>query len=249
MHKYEHTEKVHSFSGPRVGIQLLFEDFLPNDLLDVGCGLGTWMQAAIHIGVKEVWGIEGNLSENKIPEEIQKRITRHDLTKQFDLGKTFDTALCLEVAEHLPEESAITLISSLCNHSEKIYFSAACPNQHGQNHINCQWPSYWQKLFNDQGYACSDKVRWIIWDMTEIEPWYRQNIFLATKDEKNAGYEKRLHSVIHPDMIPYLSLIPRDIIENGSLPVSWYLSNLWKSTVAKMSRQKPWERLSRLISQ
>jgi hypothetical protein len=104
-------------------------------------------------------------------------------------------------------------------------------------------------LFNDQGYACSDKVRWIIWDMTEIEPWYRQNIFLATKDEKNAGYEKRLHSVIHPDMIPYLSLIPRDIIENGSLPVSWYLSNLWKSTVVKMSRQKPWERLSRLISQ
>ena len=51
-----------------------------------------------------------------------------DLTRPIDIGRTFDLVLCLEVGEHLPEESADTLVSTTCvRHGGDILFSAAVP--------------------------------------------------------------------------------------------------------------------------
>jgi len=92
-------------------------------------------------------------------------------------------------------------VRSLVTHSDIVLFGAACPGQPGQQHINCQWPEWWQKIFNSYGYLCDDSFRWKIWDDRRIEPWYRQNTFLARSDATKAGTEARLPPVVHPDMM------------------------------------------------
>ena len=125
---------------------------------------------------------------------------------------------CLEVGEHLPPESAGTLVRSLCTHSDRIFFSAAAPQQLGEHHINCQWPEYWQALFNEHGYSCHDEVRFRMWRDTGIEPWYRQNMFLARKAPEVAGHEPRIPALIHPDMEPHMDL--------RNSPTAWQFASL-----------------------
>lgn len=224
---YEYLNNLHTLEGPRKALPILLEGLNPTSLLDVGCGTGTWLKAAIELGITDVFGIDGvDISPANLlfPSHLFKCT---DLSHNWDLGRRFDLVSCLEVAEHLDKNLSSNLIKSLTAHSDNVIFAAACPNQGGQHHVNCQWPSYWQQLFNAEGFECDDAVRWKIWDEQSIEPWYRQNIFIATRSD-NAGQEKRIKSVIHSEMLQYLSM-PEVIqnymnqIRNGSASVAWYL--------------------------
>ena len=130
----------------------------------------------------------------------KKNFQEYDLTDSWNIERKFNLLLCLEVAEHLPSDSASNFIQNLTKHSDTIVFAAACPNQPGQGHINCQWIDYWQDLFNKYGYACYDEIRPLIWDENFPEWWYKQNIFIAKKDEANAGKEPKIISKVHPDL-------------------------------------------------
>lgn len=195
---YDHSQNLHTVSGPQAAMPLLFATGMPRSLLDVGCGTGTWLKTAQDFGVADIFGVDGvDVPAEKllIP---AKFFRRQDLTQPWDLGRKFEAAICLEVAEHLPENSALTLVQLLTSHADTIFFSAAAPGQDGQNHINCQWPDYWQKKFNECGFVCSDDVRWRIWRDDRVEPWYRQNLFCARRDPAQAGREERIAAVAHP---------------------------------------------------
>jgi SAM-dependent methyltransferase len=220
---YDHSQNIHTLEGPRIALPLIFADAKPRSLLDVGCGLGTWLNAALEFGIPDVFGVDGvGIARDKllVPEVFFRQ---HDLTKPWSLGRRFDVVLCLEVGEHLEEEYAAMLVDSLVGHSDLIYFSAAVPGQPGQHHVNCQWPGYWQNLFNKRGFACSDALRWKIWDNKNVECWYRQNLFSARKDPRQAGKEPRLPAVLHPEIS---ELIIRGAatqrIEEGRMRVAWY---------------------------
>jgi hypothetical protein len=162
------------------------------------------------------------------------------LTGSWDLGRRFDAGLCLEVGEHLEARFASTFVRALVGHARLIVFSAACPGQAGQHHVNCQWPSYWQKLFNEHGFACSDEIRWRIWNEDRIEPWYRENVFVGKDNAELAGKEPRICSVIHPAMHDIVALeFPRNVrlIEKGRMPIKWYLGLPLKAAAAKLNRR------------
>jgi hypothetical protein len=198
---YDHSRNPHTLRGAEAALSQIFSRERPNSLLDVGCGTGTWMKAAMDSGVSDSLGIDGAdlpADQLHVPKEL---IRHHDLSLPWNLDRNFEAVLCLEVAEHLDVSSAKTLIDALVRHGEMIYFSAACPGQNGQHHVNCQWPVYWQQLFNDRGYVCEDTLRWQIWDDERIEPWYRQNLFLARYAPREAGYETRIKGVVHPEML------------------------------------------------
>jgi SAM-dependent methyltransferase len=198
---YDYKINSHTDFAGREMMKFIIEECSPKSLLDVGCGPGTWLRAASEFGIADLMGIDGTdsfLKENPTNKDLFKQV---DLTHALSLGRKFDAVICLEVAEHLPEESAENLIKILTDHGDIIYFSAACPNQPGQNHINCKWPSFWQQLFNERGYECEDRIRWQFWDNQKIEPWYRQNIFVARKSLASANLEPRLLSILHPEMV------------------------------------------------
>lgn len=157
-------------------------------VVDIGCGVGTWLKAFSEAGVKEIFGIDaGAVDDNNlvIPKDyFQKK----DLRGDFSAGmKKFDLAISLEVAEHLPNKCSRSFIKNLTALSDVIVFSAAIPWQWGERHINEQLPIYWKKLFREEGYYFFDPFRFKIIDNKNIEWWYRQNIFLVVSERRLAS--------------------------------------------------------------
>lgn len=223
--------------GAREALRAIFPDEFPNSVLDVGCGSGSWLAAALELGAKDVVGVERVKIHAELMQVDAGSVKRADLATPLDLGRKFELVLCLETAEHLEAAHASTLVDGLARHGNRILFSAAVPGQSGMGHVNCQWPSYWQALFNARGFVCSDEVRWAIWDNPKIEPWYRQNLMLAVRDEARAGREPRVRSVVHPDLFALHSAGDQlREIEQGALPASWYAITPVTAAAAKLGR-------------
>jgi SAM-dependent methyltransferase len=218
---YDHYRKQHSTIGAESALPQIFCDWRPMSILDVGCGTGTWMKAALNMGITDVFGIDGvAIREDDFLVEISRRAII-DLTTAWSLERRFDAVLCLEVAEHLSEANAEPLLDALISHTDYVVFSGACPGQRGQHHVNCQWPAYWQGLFNERHFACDDEVRWRIWSDDRVEPWYRQNIFIARRDTALSGLEPRLRSVVHPGVWATDNV---RAVEEGYLYWQWYFA-------------------------
>jgi len=202
----------------------------------VVCGLGYWLNAAAEAGVDSVFGVDGLDGISETHPRLKENFMRADLTTPLVMDRHFDTAICLEVAEHLPESAAPVLIESLASHADRILFSAACPGQMGQSHHNCQWPSYWQELFNRHGFCCSDSIRFRIWENPRVEPWYRQNMFIASRNPGTAGSEKRILPILHPDMVSFIQMEKdqfRIDLENGRFSARKCAQYLMKSVKHK----------------
>jgi SAM-dependent methyltransferase len=157
----------------------LVRDVVPaRSVLDVGCGKGDFLLAFREAGAAEILGIDGDY----VPKDqlaIEDRFFRSaDLRQALDVGRQYDLVVSLEVAEHLPPESAVEFVSSLVRHGSVILFSAAIPDQGGTGHVNEQWPSYWAGRFARLGYLPYDIVRPVIWQDKTVSWWYRQNTLL-----------------------------------------------------------------------
>jgi trans-aconitate methyltransferase len=150
----------------------------PKSVVDVGCGIGTWLKVWRDFGVYEITGIDGDyvIRENLlIPPE---RFKAMDLTAPGDPVARFDLVQSLEVAEHLPAESAESFISFLCCLGPVVLFSAAIPYQGGTDHINEQWPEYWAALFKKHSYVTVDAIRDRVWTNPKVAYYYAQNALL-----------------------------------------------------------------------
>lgn len=239
--EYSHELNRHTLLGPQVALPLILKTTSPISILDVGCGEGTWLRAALDNGITDIFGVDGVEIEDRALLIPNNRFKVHDLRTTWNLGRQFDLTLCLEVAEHLEEQYASSLVGSLTSHSNTVVFSAACPGQNGQHHINLQWPPYWQNLFNENGFTCFDEFRWPLWDDHRIEPWYRQNMFLARRVASPLpGTEPRLRSVIHPEMLESILSMSFSqaisTVENGKMPFAWYPKLPFTALAGRLAR-------------
>lgn len=202
--KYFHEEEIHNASSAKIILPLVLDLINPKSVLDLGCGIGTWLFVAKDLGISDVLGVDGDYVDRDLLSKYLKDIEfeSHDLTHPLDLGKRFGLCLCLEVAEHLPESASDFLIETLIRHSDIILFSAAIPGQGGQNHINEHWPTFWAEKFLKHGFVFLDIIRPLIWDNAIVDFWYKQNIFLVVKDshELAAKFPSSSLSLVHPEL-------------------------------------------------
>ena len=183
MTPYLHDAAVHHLGDPERIVPVLTSMLPFQSVVDFGCGIGTFLSVFRAAGTQDALGLDGNWVDR---EALQcylplANFSVQDLTQPVHLAQIYDLAICLEVAEHLPPSSSEVLVDSLSRASDRIVFSAAIPGQGGQNHLNEQWPNYWQEKFAARGFVAYDIVRPHIWDNPEISWWYRQNVVVYVR--------------------------------------------------------------------
>jgi SAM-dependent methyltransferase len=211
-HDLHHNQIRQQEEQNRVSAELIlgevFRHFAPTSVLDVGCGVGTWLETAQRLGVPDVMGIEGNWLDRSLTSIPAEKIVNFDLERPFDIGRRFDLVICLEVAEHLHAAAAELFIDSLARHADVVLFSAAIPFQGGHHHVNEQFLDYWAALFERHDYLPVDCLRPLIWTNPNVLWWLRQNIVLFAKREWTTGSGPLASlagrggplSIVHPDV-------------------------------------------------
>ena len=218
---YEQQQEGSLRSARRV-LPHFLELVQPRSIVDVGCGVGTWLKAASELGVHDITGVDGSYVDRSMLQIPVERFTPADLTKPFRVPRTFDAAISLEVAEHLPESSAATFVESLALLAPIILFSAAIPKQMGEHHLNEQWHAWWVERFAAVGYVALDCVRRRIWDDPQVEWWYAQNVLLMVRE----------------DCLDALPVLRRERDRNGPLTVVHPRAYLDRLTAAEQLRPR-----------
>ncbi len=209
--RYVHEEVVHNFSAANEMVPFIINLLEPKSVVDVGCGIGTWLKVFSDYGINDILGIDGNYVDKSLLKIKLETFKEFDLEKLYESERKYDLAISLEVAEHLSAESAAIFVKTLTGLSDILIFSAAIPDQGGQNHINEQKPDYWIKKFEEEGFKLFDVLRPVFWNNENVDSWYRQNIFIFSNqiDLKNKldslenFYGQHL---VHPEIFKYKSL-------------------------------------------
>lgn len=204
--KYIHTNKFHNMEAPRVIVEKVLEVIQPKSVIDIGCGLGTFLKAFKENDIYDVLGLDGSWVDKKMLREYldEGEFMEVDLECKINYIKKYDLAISLEVAEHLSSDSAAIFVENLVNASDVILFSAAIPLQGGQNHINEQWVEFWQNEFAKYDYVFFDLIRKKTWNCTQVNWWYKQNMFLVSCkkdvfDDYACAESNPILNIIHPE--------------------------------------------------
>lgn len=154
---------------------------VPDKMLDVGCGSGH----LVAIGdALEVTGFGVDIVANGCSWPGGSVVNWANLTEEHDYwysGERYDLVLCLEVAEHLPPESADTLCDTLVQATGgTLLFSAATPGQGGSGHLHEMPHEYWREKLEACGLRFDPETTAMLrrtW--SEAAPtawWYGKNI-------------------------------------------------------------------------
>lgn len=170
--------RVRARRSASVVAPLVLEWIQPRSVVDVGCGVGTWLSVFRELGVEDVLGVDGAHVNHDLLEIPRERFRPFDLRQPLRIERTFDLAISVEVAEHLPSECAAQFVASLTALGKVVLFSAAIPFQGGTHHVNEQWPEYWAELFAAAGYVALDCLRPRLWQDPQVEWFYAQNLLL-----------------------------------------------------------------------
>ena len=214
-----------SGGSARVCVPLIAELLHPSSVVDVGCGQGEWLRVFAEQGVSDYQGIDGDhVADDQllIPSE---RFRRHDLQQPLNLGRRFDVALSLEVAEHLPARSAESFVRTLAGLAPAVVFSAAVPGQGGVHHVNEQWPWYWKELFAREGYVQLDPFRQVVWKQKEVAVYYQHNLFLYVDPTVRGDVVERIGV---PDRLEELTLVRTTIVKELTKP-NWAIRLLQRA--------------------
>jgi SAM-dependent methyltransferase len=174
-HQQRRWTHPHSVRCLETAIELLGT---PASLLDVGCAEG------VHVTWAREHGIDAMGIDIAAPDGDPALVCA-DLRAPVDLHRWFEWVICWEVAEHLPESAAETLVDTIVRHmlpTGRILFTAAGPDQRGPGHIHCVEPAFWRGLFLERGLTYADALSAELrrqWQRCSPRtPWYGRNAHL-----------------------------------------------------------------------
>lgn len=227
-----------SVKGATIVLPYLFGFYMPNSVIDIGCGTGAWLRTSKELGVDIIYGVDIN------EEEEQNLFVPRDVIDIFDFSSLlsqkepfshdrYDLAISLEVAEHLDRKNAIPFIKYLTSFSDVVLFSAALPYQTGTHHVNCQPARYWSDLFKNEGYSCVDLFRRkLMFDpqLSDSDWWYGQNAFLYIRNTR-----KELLDAFHEYIV--------------DIPVSYYHQAVVAEMINRLAKMESslWYRIQRKL--
>jgi SAM-dependent methyltransferase len=219
-----------SVRSAEIVVPIVLSLFPCHSVVDFGCGVGGWLREFERQGVSDYLGIDGDYVSRHLFKIPADRFRPTDLRDVSDLGRGFDLACSLEVAEHLPEDRARSFVAALVKAAPVVLFSAAIPFQDGTGHLNEQWQSYWAKLFGEHGYVTLDCIRPVSHSDSRVRWWYRQNILVFCLPDKcpsgctaieNSYYLDR----IDPVMLNNFATGPHSLRQGGETAAANFLDS------------------------
>lgn len=189
-------------------LPVLFEYYKPKSVIDIGCGTGSWLAEYVANGVNDIIGIDGDYVDRPMLQIPRDKFLPHDLSKASDirLGRRFDLAMSLEVAEHIPHDLSQDFIGWITGLADVVMFSAAIPYQGGTDHVNENWIEYWALIFRKFSFYPLDIIRSRIWNNPNVCWWYRQNIIVYARESVMStlfpAFDKKTipPSLVHPEI-------------------------------------------------
>lgn len=186
-----------------------------HSVIDFGCGQGAWLSVFQELGITEIQGLDGKWIDQNALKIPKNNFSVIDFENEIVVGKKYDLAVSLEVAEHITKDKASVFVDSLTKAADFVLFSAAIPFQGGTKHVNEQWPEYWSRLFEEKGYVAQDSLRAKIWNESSTAWFYKQNVILYVKKNRLADLRQpavrqtapshaspAAHGNVHP--LPYV---------------------------------------------
>jgi SAM-dependent methyltransferase len=180
---YKEVEEA-AVIGAGVMSSTIIEQFSPRTVVDVGCGTGALLAAFRDKGCA-VRGLEYAEAGLRHCRQRGLDVMKFDIeseTPAFDAS--YDVAISLEVAEHLPASKADRYVGLLCALSPVVICSAAKPGQTGRDHVNLQPQTYWIEKFRDKGHlhdAAEARLLSSRWREARVADWYHENIMVFRK--------------------------------------------------------------------
>lgn len=217
-----------SYNSAMEILNILFKYYKPSSVIDIGCGIGSWLKAFSDLGIRNYKGLDGiNIDKRLVPKE-NIQICNFIEHKNIDNIK-YDLVTSLEVAEHISNEYSEDFINLLISYRDIILFSAAIPGQPGVDHNNCQPLLFWVNIFNKKGFDCFDFIRNQIYYNDKVDYYYSQNILLFVKREKTDIFTKQSLEVNNSPIFYYHSRLfnqvamERDKLNSKINKISWWI--------------------------
>src|SRR5690242_18322261 len=108
------TRAAATRSSAEAIVPYIIEIIQPRSVIDVGCGLGSWLAVAVETGVPRVVGVDGDwIDRDQLEIPIDCFVARDLVSDRIQLDERFDLVLSLEVAEHLPIGRAAAFVQEL----------------------------------------------------------------------------------------------------------------------------------------
>jgi SAM-dependent methyltransferase len=194
------AQRAGSLSSAEVVLPVVFDLLPASSVLDIGCGVGTWLAAAHKLGATRLVGYDGPHVRRDMLVDHEIEFRPINLENEEPRPERCDLALSLECAEHVSERAGYRIVKCLCDSADVVLFGAAIPGQGGKHHVNEQWQSYWIRLFGANGFDAYDVVRPACWNDKRVETWYAQNTLLYLKRGGRLALSAS-DCVVIPDMV------------------------------------------------
>jgi SAM-dependent methyltransferase len=176
-------QQLGSLASARSVAPIVLRHLKPASILDVGCGAGAWIAAYREAGASDLIGVDADYVCDEQLLFDPRRFHALNVAGTFRLGRRFDLAQCLEVAEHVDPAASEALVDNLVAHASVVLFSAAPPGQGGEHHVNERPYEFWRDLFEARGYGLFDFIRPRIRYLAGVESWYRYNMLVFVRHD------------------------------------------------------------------
>jgi cyclopropane fatty-acyl-phospholipid synthase-like methyltransferase len=161
--------------------------FAPKSIIDLGCGVGSFLEGAFLAGCRDLLGIEISYTQARkfLVNVIEPHIRYGDVTCDLHLDRKFDCCISFEVAEHILPNSSNNFVNNLTKYSNKhIIFTAAPPGRSGTGHIICRDKEFWINLIENRGLKKKKKtmkeIR-AVWKSFNAPPYILHNLMIFQK--------------------------------------------------------------------
>ena len=168
-------------------VEILYNHFRPESVLDVGCSNGLHLKAFRGFGVENVHGIEGTIYW--IPymrENIGDQFSIIDLRRPISFFRRFDLVISFEVLEHLERDAAVAAVGNVTSFGDTLCITTN--PKRSKLHLNAMKNGYWIDLFKFYGFCHYDEEsEFLMRQFEDIEcpVWFKENLKVFRKDNSN----------------------------------------------------------------